>query len=84
MVNVEREYPQFYLVQLLLRITYAEVYSLEALNKVYKKLFPQNTEIIKTFDIVAQDVGIKYPEKVKELTTMLKKAHNQEDYVLTL
>lgn len=84
MVNVEREYPQFYLVQLLLRITYAEVYSLEALNKVYKKLFPQNTEIIKTFDIVAQDVGIKYPEKVKELTAMLKKVHNQENYVLTL
>ena len=84
MVNVERKYPQFYLVELLLKITRADVYSLEALNKVYKKLFPQNTKIIETFDIVAQDLGIEQPEKVKELIAMLKKAHNQENFVLTL
>lgn len=84
MVNVERKYPQLYLVEMLVNITYAEVYSLEALNKVYKRLFPQNTKIIETFDIVAEDVGIKHPEKVKELIVMLKKAHNQEDFVLTL
>lgn len=84
MINVERKYPQLYLTQLMLRITNADVYSLEDLNQVYQKLFPQNEKIIKIFDIVVKDLGIKHPEKVRELIAMLKKEHNAESFELTL
>ena len=84
MINVERKYPQLYLTQLMLRITNADVYSLEDLNQVYQKLFPQNEKIIKIFDIVVKDLGVKHPEKVRELIAMLKKEHNAESFELTL
>ena len=84
MINVERKYPQLYLTQLMLRITNADVYSLEDLNQVYQKLFPQNEKIIKILDIVVKDLGIKHPEKVRELIAMLKKEHNAESFELTL
>lgn len=83
-INVEREYPSLYLVQLLLKVTFSDVYSLEALNKAYKKRFPENKEVIKLFDEIVADVEGTYPQKTRELIEKIKEVHNEYGFNLTL
>ena len=83
-INVEREYPSLYLVQLLLKVTFSDVYSLEDLNKAYKKRFPENKEVIKLFDEIVADVEGTYPEKTRVLIEKIKEVHNEYGFNLTL